>query len=314
MNNLSNNVYDYYCSRFAELPLDKQLHFASRLFLWSGDEFGRQKLTKLRGTVTANDDPQAALKTVYQDALKTIHHGSKNAAELRAPYFEKYPRLRPLAMVLFRLTFLESIYRVDGRETFFELFSKTEVEKLLTDLLADAEALSILSTHAINVLYLYYRVVLDDGNAFDPALFLRIGAEQYNLDNPIHLQLYIYLYTHCIIGESQFYARPVPAQHLAIYRQMLDELETVIAQRFSEVNLDNKFEFLVCCKLVGKLSALEQRIMAEAEQSVSPDGDFLVDRHNTNPQTANSTFDLSEHRNVLFILANLPHQPGAGQA
>jgi hypothetical protein len=44
--------------------------------------------------------------------------------------------------------------------------------------------------------------------------------------------------------------------------------------------------------------------MAEAQKSLSDDGDFLVDRHNTNPQTANASLDLSEHRNVLFVMAD----------
>src|ERR1700712_415267 len=100
MNNLSNNIYDYYRNHFAELSSDKQLHFASRLFLWSGDDFGRLTLASLRPTVTYNESPDAALRAVYAEAIKTIHHGSKNAAQLRAPYFEKYPLLRPVAMVL----------------------------------------------------------------------------------------------------------------------------------------------------------------------------------------------------------------------
>jgi hypothetical protein len=87
---------------------------------------------------------------------------------------------------------------------------------------------------------------------------------------------------------------------------MLDELETVISDNYTAINMDNKFEFLVCCKLAGKQSSLESEIFAEAEYSVSEDGTFIVDRHNSNPQTANSTLDLSEHRNVLFIMANRP--------
>lgn len=301
---LYNTIYQYYRTHFERLPLDKQLHFASRLYLWDDDEFGQEQLATLRSQVTANDDPVAALQEVYDAAMQTIHHGSKNAAELRAPYFEKYPRLRLIAMLLFRATFLKTIYDIDARPALFALVSRQEIEQLLQDLLADHEAISILSTHAINVLYLYSRVITDDEALFDPQQFVTIASTAYDLDNPIHLQLYIYLYTHCIIGESQFYARAVPNTYKPVYVQMLDELETVIDERFTQINLDNKFEFLVCCKLAGKVSRLQERIEAEAQQSVSDDGDFLVDKHNANPQTTNSTLDLSEHRNVLYIMSH----------
>lgn len=304
MNELSNSIYEYYRDHFAELTESKQLHFASRLALWSEDKFGLETLAEIRPYVTHHDNPAEALRSVYAEAQQTIHHGSKNAAELRAPYFEKYPQLRAVAMVLFRLTFLKTIYGLDGKDTLYELFPKDQIDKLMQQLLADREALSILSTHAINVLYLYSRIVLEDDGLFDPALFLEVGAQQYDLDNPIHLQLYIYLYTHCVIGESNFYARKLPLKHLATYQKMMDELENYIDQNFTAINLDNKFEFLVCCKLAGKTSRLENKIFEEAEQSVSPDGTFLIDMRNTNPQTANITLDLSEHRNVLFIMAD----------
>jgi hypothetical protein len=308
MENLSNSIYSYYVTRFDELPFDKQLHFASRLYLWSSDSFGAQKLSGLREQVTNGNDPAQALRTVYNNAMATIFHGSKNAAELRAPYFEKYPEIRAMAMVLFRLTFLDSIYGLDTRATFFDLFDKTSIEDVLARLHADHEAIAILSTHAVNVFYLYNRVVLRS-ETFDPRFFLKIGDTQYDLDNSIHLQLFIYLYTHCIIGESCFYARKIPAQHLDAYHHMADDLEQVLAGHFASINLDNKFEFLVCCRLLNRTSHLEDRIFEEAAQSVSDTGTFLIDRHNRNPQINNVTFDLSEHRNVLYLLANRVFAP-----
>ncbi len=305
MKSLSNSIYKHYTDNFESLPFDKQLHFASRLFLWSEDEFGATQLAKLRPAVTADEHADVAIREVYAHGQETIHHGSKNAAELRAPYFKKYPQLRTLAMVLFRLTFLETIYGIDARQTLYELFDKAEIESLLNSLLADTEALAILSTHAVNVLYLYNRVVLKDDTALNPDQFLQLGPQIYDLTNPIELQLYIYLYTHCIIGESKFYARQLPEHYLSTYQQMTRELEDTMDANFESINLDNKFEFLVCCKLVGHESTLAQRIENEAKASVSTDGMYLIDRHNNNPQTANTTLDLSEHRNVLYLLFHL---------
>ncbi|HUB93458.1 MAG TPA: hypothetical protein VMB52_03060 [Verrucomicrobiae bacterium] len=305
MNNLSNDIYNYYTERFFELPFDKQLHFASRLYLWSHDAFARERLDELRATVTADGQPDVALKDVYMQGKTSIFHGSKNAAELRAPYFEKYPELRTLVMVLFRLTFLQTVYGLDGRTVLFKLYDRSQVEALLQQLSGDTQAVAVLSTHAINVLYLYNRVVLQDDLSMDPTQFLHVGASAYDLSDPIQLQLYIYLYTHCVIGESTFYARKLPDTYLHVYRQMMQELELVIGENFTAVNLDNKFEFLVCCRLVGYKSNLARRIEDEAERSISEQGLFLIDRHNTNPQAANSTLELSEHRNVLYLLSHL---------
>jgi hypothetical protein len=90
---------------------------------------------------------------------------------------------------------------------------------------------------------------------------------------------------------------------------MIAELEQLIADHFDNINLDNKCEFLVCAKLVGQRSKLERRIVAEANASLSPDGIFLIDRHNHNPQPDNVSIDKSEHRNVLFLMANRDFKP-----
>ncbi|MBP9852523.1 MAG: hypothetical protein QG629_105 [Patescibacteria group bacterium] len=303
MSKLSNNIRDHYIQHFETLPFDKQLHFSSRLALWSQDSFCEKKLAELQPQVTANGNPRLAIREVYKFALQSAGHGSKNAAVLRAPYFSAYPNIKPMVSVLFRIMFLWTIFHIDEREYFFELFPKEDAETLYRQLLADSTALAILSTHAINFLYLYTRLIIGDEQAFDPSHFIAIAHKQYDLQNPIHLQLYIYLYTHCIIGESWFYAQPIPATYFAVYKDMLQELENVMADNFTAINMDNKFEFLVCCRLLGIHSSLESRIYDEAEQSVSSTGTFIIDRHNSNPQKANLDLDSSEHRNVLFIMS-----------
>lgn len=307
MNNLSNTILDYYWAHFDELPFEKQFHFASRLYLWNQDPVAKQKLAELRPIFTANDQPDSALHDVITLARNSSSHGSKNAAELRRPYFEKYPQLKAYVSGLFRLTFLQNIYSYDVRTVFFDEFPETDVRSFARELAADREAIAILSTHAINFLYLCSRVLCDESSAIAPEDFITIGRKQYDFSNPLHLQLYIYLYTHCIIGESQFYYRAIgqPAPYLT----MLTELEATIAQHYDSINLDNKFEFLVCCRQLGYASSLQDQIYQEAEISVSELGSFLIDRHNGNPQTSNVTLDLSEHRNVLFIMSHSAYRP-----
>ncbi len=307
MNNLSNTIYHYYLSHFDELPFDKQFHFASRLYLWSYDPAARDLLAGFRAEFTASDQPALALAQVRTAALETAGHGSKNASQLRQPYFDRYPELKTNVMLLFRTNFMDTLYNVDGRPALTELVDMVAMQQLYEQLQADSDAVAILSTHAVNFMYLYQKLINEATGMPDPELFWQVGQSYYDLANPIHLQLLIYLYTHCIIGESLFYARAIPELHLPIYRRMIEQLEQIIGAQFGAINLDNKCEFLVCCRLVGYESKLASRIYSEAERSVSNNGSFIIDRHNTNPQQANVDSASSEHRNVLLIMSSLPY-------
>ncbi len=309
MDKISNNIYAHYRQTFSQLPFDKQFHFASRLYLWDQDEWASKKLVQLRQEFTAANKPDAALQQVRKVALSSPLHGSKNASELRRPYFELYPNLKLYVSLLFRTLFLETIYGYDARDIFLQLCPPNEVEQLVEDLLNDPAALAILSTHAVNFLYLYSRLFTPTKQIFSPDVFLDVGQKQYDSSDPIHLQLKIYLYTHCVIGESMFYYRPLPANTTGVYISMMKELESLIDASFEDINLDNKYEFLVCSQIAGFQSSLHRRIDAEACRSLSEHGTFLVDRHNNNPQTTNISLDKSEHRNVLCILANRQFSP-----
>lgn len=309
MNNISNSIYSYYLQNWDTLPFDKQFHFASRLYLWNQDEAMAERLTVLRATFSHNDKPQDALQQIIANAKASPIHGSKNAAELRRPYFQRYPNLKMYVSVLFRIHFMQAIYGIDAKLMMHSIFGKQALSKLKDDLLADSEALAILSTHAINFLYLYDRVINEDDINLSPDRFLSIGRETYDFSDKLHLQLFVYLYTHCIIGESRFYCRSLPEQHLPVYSTMLEELEQVINDHYDDINLDNKCEFLVCAKIVGQPSRLASKIFDEATRSISPDGTYLIDTHNNNPQIDNVTLDKSEHRNVLYIMANRDFLP-----
>jgi hypothetical protein len=309
MNDLSNTIYSYYLAHFAELTTEKQFHFAARLQLWCQDPAAPDLLAQLRSQVLDNGDALATLKGIIQAAEQSPSHGSKNATELRQPYFDRYPMLKTYVLVLFRITFLLHMYQVDAHELFFSLFPRQQVDDLEQQLLKDKGAISILSTHAINFLYLYERIIKQQEASLPVDQFLTVGQQSYDLSNVLHLQLLIYLYTHCIIGESLFYFRRLPSKDLALYQAMLASLESLIAAHFKDINLDNKFEFLVCAKILGQTSRLEGQIFAEAHASVSAQGSFLIDKLNGNPQRGNITLEASEHRNVLFILANRDYSP-----
>lgn len=307
---LARSIKDNYYAHLAELPLGKQIHFCTRIAAWEGDQAALEHLRGLRPQFVPEPYSEEAMLHTLSKILAGPATGETNASRLREPYFEKYPTLRTTDNTLFRVRHLLNVYGVDTRPLLLKLVAKEELQQLKEALLADEPAMRILSTYAINLVYLLERVVFEgsDTSGVDLDRFYSLG-KGYDLDDPQQLQLYIYFYTHCVIGETNFYTNRIPAGLLPTYRQMIVELEAVISGHYDDIHLDNKLEFVVCCRIVGYQSALAGRIYEECDKSVSNDGTFLVDRHNTNAQSAHSDIASSEHRNVLYIMSHSAYNP-----
>lgn len=302
---LAESVYHYYFTNRHLLSEDKRFHFATRTAAWTGAEESYELLREAKQYIAPGDTPLETLLRAIYEAPQT---GRRNAHELRAPFFEKYPKLYGAHLTLFRVRHLKEVYGVDARQALFTVISKEELIELRDQLLADKEALKILSTFAINYCYLLNKVILETDEPLPLQAFLDLGAD-YDTTSIQQIQLLIYFYTHCIIGESNFYVRRIPAELVALYQAMLQKIEPLIRDNFNKVNLDNKLEFLVCARICEYQTHLAEQIYAECEQSVSPEGTFVIDIHNENIQSDRNDFVTSEHRNVLFIMSTTPYRP-----
>lgn len=303
--NLSDDIHIYYLKHFNKLPQDKQFHFASRLAAWNGDQDAVIKLKQLRSYVLP--DGLSGIASTLNVLITRPPEAKINAAELRAPYFTKYPDLRGLMFALFRVRHLLFIYNLDAREELLSIKSLDEIRALAKELMADQEAIKVLSTYAVNYLYLIERILFDDSGIMDVEVLYRLGGE-YETKKQNQILLLVYLYTHCIIGESNFYQRRI-TKDISIYRLMLDKLESIISSNYDDINLDNKLEFLVCCKIIGFNTGLASKIQEECENSVSPEGTFLIDTRNRAGQSNKTSFADSEHRNVLYIMSRSSYNP-----
>ncbi len=310
MNNLSNKIYEYYVAHFTELPLDKQLHFASRLWLWRQDEKSRQLLDRLRPIIVPNDNLVTALQRIESGGLIPLHTGSPGLQAAREPYLLRYPALRMTSRLLYWASLLAAIYDLDARSALTQIYSVSELATLNAKLTNDHRALAVLSTHAVNFLYLYNRLVLEDEQFPSAQFWQDIVHEQAVTgdDDVTKQQLQLYLLTHAVIGESYFYQRAIPEKKINQYAQLIKEAETTLKANFTHASLDNKLEFLVCCRLTGYNPTLSANILTEAEAAVSADGDFLTDTRNANTPYALTSFDKSEHRSVLYIMATTPSE------
>jgi hypothetical protein len=302
--NLSEQIKNYYFERLDELPQDKQFHFASRTAAWLGDDRSFQALNRLKDYIA----PEGELEKVILDLLATKSHKGINAYEARLPYFNKYPDLYGIHSTLFRVRHLKSVYGIDAKDILFRNVGRDHLDQLATEIMTDPDALSVLSTYAINFLYLYKYILLEDRDYIDLDSITAL-KDCYRQDEPHQKQLLIYLYTHCVIGASNFYTQELPKQDISKYQRMLDILEPMIIKRFEYINLDNKLEFLVSARIAGFKTRLDGKIYEECERSLSPHGCFLIDLHNKNAQKDRVSFDKSEHRNVLFLMSCSPFSP-----
>ncbi len=300
---LASLIRQYYLDHFEELPLDKQFHFAGRLASWSGDK-DCQKLLR------QNQEQYVGKPELYETSIVNLLQSTPSlhmsAAEQRMAYFEKYPNLYGTSLALFRLRHLTYIYHVDAQSALTRQITPARLHDMSRQLAHDTEALRVLSTYAVNYLYLVEGILFDSEIPIPLEAILK-QSTAYNTDDPEQLRLLLYLYTHCIIADSNFYARTISTERLPIYIAMLEELEKLLASTFDKASLDTKLEFLVAAQLCDYAApALHARIVAECNASISDEGTFLIDRHNYFADSPKKSLQESEHRNVLFIMTQLP--------
>lgn len=296
---LIQSVRQYYFDNFDQLPDDKQFHFVSRLSSWNSDEDAKSIINSLSDRFITKD-----IKNDLKELIDNPPHAKINAYESRKQFFDKYPKLRGYMMALFRVRHLLFHFNVDARDELLQIVPLSDLKKLSETLKQDTEALKVLSTYAINFIYLVDSILFpDDKSDLDSFLSTVISASKTYGTSPEDSLLKIYLFTHCIIGASNFYQTKVSTSEHPQYETMLDIMEELIDTNFKQINLDNKFEFLVCCKISDYKTGLGQRILDEASQSLSPEGTFIIDTINEHKQSDKTSFEDAEHRNVLFIMS-----------
>lgn len=308
---LRENIRDYYFAHLGELSPSKQFHFCSRLAAWQGSNEAIDELKKLRAHFVPQPCTQNTLRQTLQELAGHQPNAGVNAWQLRKPHLDRYPQLYGISLALFRVRHLRMVYGIDARPALFELVDERELLHLKEQLLQDKDAVRFLSTYAINYLYLLERIVLEHTgpDTIDVQSLYELG-DAYDAQDARQLQLLIYLYTHCIIAESNFYAKVMPPSLLPVYTRMLQRIEPLIAGHFSDVSLDTKLEFLVCSRICGYATPLARRIETESQASASPQGTFIVDTHNSFAARSDKK-DLagSEHRNVLYIMSGQSYAP-----
>jgi len=301
-------IKNYYKDNINLIP-EKKIHFFSRLWLWTREKSIRKILQEEKSNYLGKNNTCLAMK--LREHLQKNNRAKKTDIELRREYFAKYERLISYNKVLFKVLFAQTLYGENIKPIVKKLGIDKEMLLMYQKLKKDKKAICVLSTHAINFMYMlrnYFerRKEYENKIKINPKQFIRLLDEFDSIlagqvSKKQALLLKIYLLTHAIIGESRFYSRVVNDPR---YNEMIRRMEEIIRRNYFDVNLDNKFEFLVCAKICNYFTDLDLIIYSEANSSFSSNGNYLIDRHNNfNQLKYKDNLSSSEHRNVLFIMA-----------
>lgn len=290
-------VREHYERNLTHLQPQKRFHFLSRMYLWTRDDKYKVQLEALRlGWL-----PDTKRLITLAKKIPTLSPLEKSGGRsYRREGYKKHFKIYSYNRIFFKALFLKTIYN-EPIDTIIGAIDVLDVRTVRDELLADTESVFALSTHAVNFLYHYEHFF---GERIEPEYILEVGNICSLSDNAHDLEARAYLFTHAIIGASHFYATRRIPEHIEVYTEMLQNIEGLIQNHFTQLSLDVKCEFLVCAKLLGYESPLRKSIWSEVEASSSAHGDFIVDTFNQKRTLVfKKNFHASEHRNVLAILA-----------
>jgi hypothetical protein len=298
-NSTFNEISRYFKENYSKLQ-QKKFHYSSRLYLWTKEEEYLTQLEELEPKFLGHD---ADKTTDYFRNLLTKDLLPANQSKVREESLKKHFKIRNLNRILFKRLFWDRIYGINTIQQVFDVIALDELISIAKDLNNDPESIAVLSTIAVNYLYLVSDLInVDSRNPKKiidvQKLFEIAQTYRYSLDV---IDLKIYLITHCIIGESRFYSQIIDS-NIAIYKEMLLFLEDLIYKKYFHISLDNKLEYLLCTRIMGLGSSLESIIINEAENSISTEGSFIVDTLNKSLDKNKKSFLLSEHRNTLYLM------------
>lgn len=289
-------VQNYY-EKFAQfLPRHIAFHFWSRLWLFNKDRVARKKLDELADWYLGRDE--RGIEKRIKD-LTTSTASKDDPLTERKKYYQKYPKLLKYGSLLFWWLMAKEVYGMDVSAEVEKFDVRESMFQLREELLVDTEAIKVLSSGATNFFYLldgYVGAKTNTRKLFD---LVKNGRPKVDRES---LKRTFYFLSHLLIGETAFYTKEnVDDQEVCL--AIVKKLEEMIRNNYFKISLDMKFEFLVCCQIVGYRSDLASVIDGEAERSLSATGNFLVDTHNAWVHGFGHKFARAEHRNVLYLMA-----------
>lgn len=286
-------VKEYYYEHFDELEPKKQFHFATRMKNYFGthdfDDFLK------------NNRPSTDLASVFADNDYSRVH---NYAE-RKPFFEKYSGLYWIEAALFRVHHLLVEYGLDIKDEFLKYYPKEKLYQLADDLMSDEAALKILSSWAINTIYLTEELFPRGNDAVGLLTKWALDADLGDLDHTLS----IYLCTHIIICASGFYTKDLrSSENFDRLKDLVKKAGDLVTKNIETISLDAGIEFLVCCNMLGvdyENARDKINLICDKFRKGQP---YLVNyRRDHKSGSYFHSLNGAEHINALYIMSGLDH-------
>lgn len=304
VNKLVEKCYTKYSDKLA----NKKLHFFTRMFLWTKDEKYLEVLEDLKEKYYGADkkDFRKIIKRVLEK--KEIYQKRiYNKKDFRITVADKYPLLGAYSELLFRNLMSKNVFDEDLSSPIREFVSDDNLLEIRKKLLSSDEDILALATFSVNYLYFleeYFGGRKDTKVKVEKLLKLAQTDDFGNKEKETQLIINdVYFVTHAIIGASKFYKNKITKSR-KIYLKLFKILEEIVRENYIKLSLDTKLELLICARLLDINSNLEDRIRQEAELSLSPINNFLIDTMNAKRDKSSKNWLGSEHRNVLYIMLN----------
>ena len=292
--------------KYGDKLANKRWHFFTRMFLWTKNEKYLEELEKLKSKYFGENKKD--FRKIVQDILNKKEIYQKriyNKKDFRIKAADKYPLLGSYSELLFRNLMSKNIFGKNLRPSIKKFIKDAELLKVREELLDSKKDMLALSTFSVNYLYFLEEYFSGrKGTKVKVKKLLKL-AQTDNFGNSERdarlIMNDIYFITHIIIGASRFYKNKITRSRKT-YLKLLIILEKIVEKNYIKLSLDTKFELLICAKLLDVKSSLESRIVQEADLSLSPIGNFLIDTMNAKKNKSSKNWLGSEHRNVLYIM------------
>lgn len=271
----------------------KEFHYYSRMYNWTGRGEYCSHLAKVQSQIIGSKKKETdeILAGLLNDKVRLGN-------DLRSLRLAGYPELWPIKALLHRAFAAKFFFGVSIRPQLLQVVTRDELRQLRNKLLHDPVAIAELSSLAVNTLY-YMDHLFGGEFRVNPKCIIEAASVAPVPSGRKAKSERVYLFTHAVIGASAYYAKPIK-KHLRTYRRIILLAEQFINDSYDEIRLDAKIEYLVANRLLGRASPLEQRIIAQAESSLSPDGNYIVDAGA--PLSKRFSILRAEHRNVLYCM------------
>lgn len=282
------------------MPLDKQRHYAQRLYRISGDSrylepleaHGRLLSKQLERDIAGLETPGFAAARTRE--LMASHPQRTARQRARGAMLNEWGEIAFGRQLLFRLVqadYYGLLKTLPEHQRALDYLASLEWQRFLTD----PEVMRIYAAQVANQAHFLYQLgIVDLRDDMEAALRSVYPTDTVSALNKADYRNRLYGMTHIVIADSRYYQRWVPAErHAWILAAFRSEIERILDEATEDIMAEVALSFLLAGLADDPVVARIRRHLMQAIDPrsgiiPSPDGDTDLER--------------GEHRNVLAIM------------